>query len=81
VVDEAALIAALQAGAIAGAALDVTEEEPLPPSSLLWAMPNVILTPHSAGETGRYESNVIDILEDNLARLWRGEADLRSQIV
>jgi D-2-hydroxyacid dehydrogenase (NADP+) len=36
----------------------------------------VIVTPHSAGETGRYEANVIDILEANLARLWRGEAAL-----
>jgi D-2-hydroxyacid dehydrogenase (NADP+) len=81
VVDEAALIAALQAGTIASAALDVTEEEPLPPSSPLWAMPNVIITPHSAGETGRYEANVIDMLDDNLERLWRGEATLRNQIV
>jgi D-2-hydroxyacid dehydrogenase (NADP+) len=81
VVDEGALLAALQAGALSGAALDVTEEEPLPASSPLWAMPNVIITPHSAGETGRYEANVIDVLEDNLARLWRGEADLRNQIV
>ncbi|MFM9975335.1 MAG: D-2-hydroxyacid dehydrogenase [Beijerinckiaceae bacterium] len=81
VVDEAALVATLQAGALAAAALDMTEEEPLLPSSPLWAMPNVIITPHSAGETGRYEANVIDILEDNLARLWRGETDLKNQIV
>jgi phosphoglycerate dehydrogenase-like enzyme len=81
VVDEPALTAALQAGQIAGAGLDVTVDEPLPASSPLWAMPNVIITPHSAGETGRYEANVIDLLEENLARLWRGETQLRNEVV
>jgi D-2-hydroxyacid dehydrogenase (NADP+) len=59
----------------------VTVEEPLPPASPLWGMPNVVITPHTAGETRRYEDNVIDILIDNLDRLWRGEADLRNQII
>jgi D-2-hydroxyacid dehydrogenase (NADP+) len=81
VVDEPALIAALQAGQIAGAGLDVSVEEPLAAASPLWAMPNVMITPHSAGETGRYEANVIDLLEQNLARLWRGEADLKNGVV
>jgi phosphoglycerate dehydrogenase-like enzyme len=81
VVDEPALIEALQTGRIAAAGLDVTREEPLPPSSPLWTMPNVLLTPHSAGETQRYEDGVIDILLENLDRLWRGEAALRNQIV
>ncbi len=81
VVDEAALVEALRAGRIAAAALDVTAEEPLPPASPLWAMENVIVTPHSAGETGLYERNVIDLLEDNLARLWRGDASLGNQVV
>jgi phosphoglycerate dehydrogenase-like enzyme len=81
VVDEAALIEALAAGRIAGAALDVTTEEPLPPASPLWGMEHVLITPHTAGETRRYEDNVIDILRDNLDRLWRGEAELRNQIV
>ena len=76
-----ALIAALQAGRIAGAALDVTIEEPLASSSPLWDMPNVLLTPHTAGETRRYEDNVIDILMDNLGRLWRGETALRNEVV
>ncbi len=80
-VDEHALIVALQAGQIAAAGLDVTVEEPLPASSPLWAMPNVIITPHSAGETGCYEANVIDLLEENLSRLWRGEAELKNGIV
>jgi phosphoglycerate dehydrogenase-like enzyme len=81
VVDEPALIAALQQGRIAAAGLDVTREEPLPATSPLWALPQVLITPHSAGETQRYEDAVIDILLDNLERLWRGEAALRNQVV
>ena len=81
VVDESALIAALQSGQIAGAGLDTTQVEPLSPDSPLWAMENVIITPHTAGETRRYEENVIDILLENLARLWRGDEALYNQIV
>jgi phosphoglycerate dehydrogenase-like enzyme len=81
VVDEPALIAALERGQIAGAGLDCTWEEPLPAASPLWPMPNVLITPHTAGETRRYEENVIDILLENLARLWRGERGLFNQIV
>jgi phosphoglycerate dehydrogenase-like enzyme len=81
VVDEAALIEALARHRIAGAGIDVTAEEPLAPSSPLWAMPHVLITPHTAGETRRYEDNVIEILRDNLGRLWRGERQLRNQIV
>ena len=74
VVDEAALVEALAARRIAGAGIDVTAEEPLAPNSPLWGMPHVLITPHTAGETRRYEDNVIEILRDNLGRLWRGEA-------
>ena len=81
VVDEAALIVALQSGQIAGAGLDTTVEEPLPPASPLWAMENVIITPHTGGETRRYEENVIDILLENLERLWRSEDQLLNQVV
>jgi phosphoglycerate dehydrogenase-like enzyme len=81
VVDEAALVAALSAHRIAGAGIDVTVEEPLAPSSPLWAMEHVLITPHTAGETRRYEDNVIDILRDNLGRLWRGDSNLRNQVV
>jgi phosphoglycerate dehydrogenase-like enzyme len=56
-------------------------EEPLPAESPLWDLPNIFITPHSAGETRRYEDNVLDILEENLQRQWRGEAKLRNQIV
>jgi len=81
VVDEPALIEALAARRIAGAGIDVTVEEPLAAASPLWAMEQVLVTPHTAGETRRYEDNVIDILRDNLDRLWRGEAQLRNQVV
>jgi D-2-hydroxyacid dehydrogenase (NADP+) len=81
VVDEDALVAALQSRRLAAAALDVTREEPLPPTSPLWAMPNVLITPHTAGETQRYEDNVIDILLENLDRLWRGESQLLNGVV
>ena len=81
VVDEAALIAALIAERIAGAGIDVTTEEPLPPTSPLWTMDRVVITPHTAGETRRYEDNVIEILRDNLDRLWRGERQLRNQVI
>ncbi len=78
---EAALVAALAAGGIAGAGLDCTEEEPLAADSPLWVMPNVLVTPHTAGETRRYEDNILDLLEANLGRLWRGETALVNQIV
>jgi D-2-hydroxyacid dehydrogenase (NADP+) len=81
VVDEAALIAALVVRRIAGAGIDVTAEEPLPPTSPLWAMDQVLITPHTAGETRHYEDNVIEILRDNLKRLWRGEPQLRNQVI
>ena len=62
-------IAALKAGQIAGAALDVVVEEPMPAASPLWDLPNVLITPHSAGETRAYEDNVLDILIENLEHL------------
>ena len=54
---------------------------PLPDSSPLWDLDNVLITPHTAGETRRYEDNVIDLLLENLERLWRGETILKNQIV
>jgi D-2-hydroxyacid dehydrogenase (NADP+) len=81
VVDEAALVEALAARRIAGAGIDVTTEEPLAARSPLWGIEHVLITPHTAGETRRYEDNVIEILRDNLGRLWRGEERLRNQVV
>jgi D-2-hydroxyacid dehydrogenase (NADP+) len=80
-VNENALIHALKAKQIAGAAIDVTVDEPLPAASPLWTADNLFITPHTAGETRRYEDNVIDILLDNLDRLWRNDGVLRNQIV
>jgi D-2-hydroxyacid dehydrogenase (NADP+) len=80
-VAETALIETLAQNRIAGAALDCTVEEPLPASSPLWAMPHVFITPHTGGETRKYEANVIEILLENLNRLWRGETTLFNQIV
>ena len=80
-IDEPALIAALNQGRLAAAALDCAAEEPLAAASALWSLPNVLITPHTAGETRRYEDNVIDILVENLDRLWRGETALRNQVV
>ena len=80
-VDEPALIHALAECTIAGAAIDVAAEEPLAAASRLWDMSNVLITPHAAGETQKYEDNVLDILLDNMDRLWRGESSLRNEIV
>ena len=79
VVDEPALITALQSGRLASAGIDVTVEEPLSASSPLWAMQNVVITPHTGGETRAYEENVIDVLLDNLVRLERGETALHNE--
>jgi phosphoglycerate dehydrogenase-like enzyme len=81
VVDEPALIRAVEDARIAGAALDCFWDEPLPAHSPLWMLPNVLITPHTAGETRRYEDNVIDLLLENLERLWRGESELKNEVV
>src|SRR5471030_1749971 len=80
VADEAALTATMQGNKIFYAALDVTAEEPLAASSPLWTLPNVFITPHTAGETRAYEDNVVDILIENLERLWKGDQVLRNQV-
>jgi phosphoglycerate dehydrogenase-like enzyme len=77
VVDEPVLARRL----IRGAALDVMVEEPLPAASPLWAMEHVLITPHTAGETFRYEDNMLAIMQENLARLWRGETELLNQVI
>jgi phosphoglycerate dehydrogenase-like enzyme len=80
-IDEPALIEAMSTGRIAGAAIDVAVDEPLAATSPLWDIATALITPHTAGETRRYEDNVLDILLDNLARLWRGDPTLRNQIL
>jgi phosphoglycerate dehydrogenase-like enzyme len=81
VVNEPALVEALEQERLAGAALDCVWDEPLPATSSLWGVRNVLITPHTAGETRRYEDNVIDLLLENLERLWRGEVLLKNQFV
>jgi phosphoglycerate dehydrogenase-like enzyme len=78
---EADLVSALREGRLASAALDCTDPEPLASDSPLWELPNVLITPHTAGETRKYEANVIEILMENLDRLWRGDAVLHNQVV
>jgi phosphoglycerate dehydrogenase-like enzyme len=73
IVDEAALIEALHAGRIGAAALDVMAEEPLPPESPLWTMPNVIVTPHISGLGPRYWERSVEMFGDNLRRYVAGE--------
>jgi phosphoglycerate dehydrogenase-like enzyme len=68
------LVAALNAGELAGAALDVFETEPLPPEHPLWRMPErVILTPHVAGYSPRIAGRHLEVLLDNIGRFVRGE--------
>jgi phosphoglycerate dehydrogenase-like enzyme len=73
VVDEAALIEALRAGTIRGAALDVFAEEPLPAGSPLWTLPNVILSPHVSGFTLDYDGRTMALFAENLRRYVVGE--------
>lgn len=73
VVDEAALAVALRAKTIAGAALDVFEQEPLSQDSPLWDLPNLMYSPHIAGYIAAYPSLVQDIFVRNLERYVRGE--------
>ena len=73
IVDEDALIRALQDRRLAGAALDVAREEPPPDDSPLWQLPNVILSPHSASTVTQEDERIIEIFCDNLRRYLRGE--------
>jgi phosphoglycerate dehydrogenase-like enzyme len=72
-VDEPALIEALRGGVIAGAALDVFEEEPLPAENPLWRMPNVLVSPHRAGDHEGWEEDVVALFVDNLRRFVASE--------
>ncbi|UVI28781.1 D-2-hydroxyacid dehydrogenase [Paenibacillus spongiae] len=71
--DTEALLDALKSGKIAGAGLDVFEQEPLPPEHPLWSMANVIITPHNAGSTPQYMNRLIDIFTANLKQYVQGQ--------
>jgi len=73
VVDEDALVRCLRAGGLAGAALDVFTQEPLPAEHPFWALPNLVITPHISGYTPTYFDRVMEVFEDNLGRYMRGE--------
>jgi D-2-hydroxyacid dehydrogenase (NADP+) len=73
VLDEAALIAALESGRLAGAALDVFHEEPLPPEHPFWAMRNVIVTPHLAGMCDIYPDLVMPTVIENMRHYLNGD--------
>jgi glyoxylate/hydroxypyruvate reductase len=68
IVDETAMIAALQSGQLSGAALDVFAQEPLPKDSPFWDLPNVLLSPHAASISDRENGRIIDLFCDNLRR-------------
>ena len=70
---EADLVDALVRGHLAGAALDVTEREPLPAESRLWDLPNVIITPHVGGQSRFRIDQMTDFFCDNLARYLQGQ--------
>ena len=72
-VDTEALVAALEAGAVAGAALDVTDPEPLPDGHPLWSMPNVIITPHVANTWAMGLAELTQLVRRNVERFARGE--------
>ena len=71
-VDEGALVDALQSGHLAGAALDVFAEEPLPTASPLWDMPTVLISPHSGSTSDRENARITDLFCDNLRRFLAG---------
>jgi len=82
VVDEAALTAALRSGTLAGAGLDVFGEEPLPASSPLWDVPNLIVTPHVGGNSTTYVQQMLETLAENTRAFLSGDiAALRNRVV
>jgi phosphoglycerate dehydrogenase-like enzyme len=73
IVDESALLKAIESGHLGGAVLDVFEREPLPESSPLWTLPNVIISPHSSGVRADHWDEVIHLFSANLSRFHNGQ--------
>ena len=81
VVETDDLVSAMQANRIAGAALDVTDPEPLPNDHPLWDLDTVSITPHNAGHTPDYYERLAEILATNVERYRNGETDFENQVV
>ncbi|MBC7853013.1 MAG: D-2-hydroxyacid dehydrogenase, partial [Pirellulaceae bacterium] len=73
VVKETSLVSALSTGHLAGAGLDVTETEPLPPASPLWDLPNVLITPHVGAQSQRRADDTTNLICENLRRYSSGQ--------
>jgi phosphoglycerate dehydrogenase-like enzyme len=73
IIDEPALVEALSAGLIGGAALDTFVQEPLPKESPLWTMPNVIITPHSSNRSPKIRERTLALFVENVRRYKAGE--------
>ena len=73
IIDEGAVVQALREEWIAGAGLDVFEQEPLPSDSPLWDLENALISPHVAGFTPRYDERAAAVFAKNLARYLEGE--------
>ena len=80
VVDTDALVSSLRRGRVGGAALDVTDPEPLPDDHPLWNFDDVLVTPHSAGATPKYYDRLADIVADNVRRL-TDDRPLRNRVL
>ena len=74
IVDQDALLTALREGHLGGAVLDVFDHEPLDPASPLWTLPNVVITPHTAGVRPDHWDDTINLFSDNLRRFQRGDS-------
>jgi len=72
-VDSQAMLDALKKGAIAGAGMDVTDPEPLPDSSPLWSMPNVVISPHIGGQSAGASDRQWRLFRENVRRFVAGE--------
>lgn len=80
VIDTSALVQALASNEIRGAALDVTDPEPLPPDHSLWTFDNCLITPHMGGHTPLHWERLADIVATNLQRLMNGDQPLRNVV-
>ena len=80
IIDEAALVVALRSHRLAGAALDVFSQEPLPEDSELWDLSSLLITPHAAGGTQFENQYVLDIFAENMRRFVNQDFPLRNQI-